>query len=140
MPVIPLNRLRALCLQQIGTVLNERRIVLDGRPAVLELSTVLDRKVESLLKTSLCFTYSILLCGPDITTGFGKSQTALRLAIELSTAIVETHNLPKANAQVIVATTLDSLQGIPMPLGTMLVLTIGPRETQNKLFMCLKTG
>ena len=109
LPIVPLDKMCAAGLQQVGRVRDERS------------NTYVDHTIESLFKTSLCFKYSILICGSDATTGFGKSQVALRLAIELSTAIVETHNLPKANAQVIFATTLDSLKGLAMPLGTVIV-------------------
>ncbi len=120
MQIVPLNMLSAVGLQQTGTVLDE------------STGNVLSFSLDKLFTTSLCLTYSVLICGANGTTGYGKSQIALRLAVELSTAIVESHGLPRSNARVVVATTLDSLRGIALPLGTVIVFDdLNPNDREQ---------
>lgn len=78
--------------------------------------------METLFTTGLTMNYGVLIGGSNNTTGWGKTQFSLRLACELSIAIVETLSLPSADARVIVVSTLDVLRScLPLTLGTVLV-------------------
>ncbi len=66
--------------------------------------------------------YGILLHGGNHTAGWGKTHALLRLAIEVSQAIVEVHQLPREDAVVVYSQTLDGVRDLHFKLGSVLVL------------------
>ena len=62
--------------------------------------------------------YGIVILGLPRTTGFGKTQFALRLAVEWAKAYNEVKRLPKEDAVVVFSNTIDVAEEVQFKPGT----------------------
>lgn len=88
-------------LGQVGTRLQE--ISMDRESFTLH---------SLLCDASIMERYAILIMGENKTTGFGKTQFALRLAIEYAKAKSEVEGIPKDEANILVTNTIDAARSI----------------------------
>ena len=98
-PIVPLNHI--INIDQQGTKLVEQTRTTEHHTLwdLLSNCTILSR-------------YAALILGADSTTGFGKTQFALRLACEWSKAMAEDRGLSKDAAQVCFMNSLDAAKDI----------------------------
>jgi hypothetical protein len=108
-PVIPLEML--VNLGQQGTRLQE-----------VELTNNLYTLDDILTDASIMERYAILLLGANTTTGFGKTQCALRMGIEWCVAMNRALNLPREDAQILLSNTVDVGKNIVWKPGMVWIL------------------
>ena len=108
MEIVPANML--INLDQKGTRLKEVK---------LELETF---SLRSLFNNPWALKRGIVILGPPNTTGFGKTQFAFRLAVELAKAYCEAKRLPKENAVVVFSNTVDVAKDIKWKPGYVWIL------------------
>jgi hypothetical protein len=108
-PVVPLECLMGL--QQTGTRLRE-----------VELTTQSYKLEDLFLDASIMQKHAVLLLGSNRTTGFGKTQMALRLAIEWCIAMNKASKSPPEDAQILISNTIDVGKGICFKPGMVWVL------------------
>ena len=86
--------------------------------------------------SSLLLRFGILLLGGNNSTGFGKSQCALRLACEWAKAYCQAHDLPDEAAIVVFCNTLDVLKDVVFRQGMVLVLDeFTPSDQEQVIYM-----
>ena len=73
--------------------------------------------MTELLTKPLLSKFGIILLGSNKSTGFGKTQFALRLAVEYCKAYSEVMQLPKENAVVLLSNTIDIAREVQFKLG-----------------------
>ena len=109
-PVVPLTHL--LGLEHQG-----RRFIERTRGAS-ELVTLNDLFRDA----SYMSKYVVLILGESSTTGYGKTQMALRLAMEWARSMTEAQQLPMEEAQVVFTNTVDAAKNIKFKQGMVWVL------------------
>ena len=105
------------------------------------------RVEEETMKTKTCnltdlFTkrlfdkYGIVILGPPATTGFGKTQFALRLAVEFAKAYNKVKGLPKEDAVVVFTNTIDGAKDVKFKPGYVWVLDeVNPSDQTQAIHM-----
>ena len=66
--------------------------------------------------------HAVLILGESSTTGYGKTQMALRLGMEWARAMTEAQQLPMEEAQVVFTNTIDAAKNIKFKRGMVWVL------------------
>ena len=109
-PVIPLSHL--INLEQQGRRLMERTA------GACEVVSLMDLFENATIMTK----YAVLILGKSSTTGYGKTQLALRLAMEWAAAMTDAAQLPKEEAQVVFTNTVDAAKNVKFKQGMVWVL------------------
>ena len=90
-------------------------------------------------RASILSNFSVILLGSSATTGFGKTQCTLRLAIEWVKAYCEHHNTPKDSALVYMSSTIDPAKNISFKAGMAWVLDEFHPFDSEQLVHCSET-
>ena len=115
MPIIPESLL--INLGQQGTRLQEVS------------RTVATYELRQLFTTSLLHQYGVVLLGDNSTTGYGKSQLALRLAVLWCIAFNQTTGAPPDHATVVFCNTLDVIRTVKFWKGMIVIFDeFAPRD------------
>ena len=122
-PVVPMNKLVNLTTQQ-GTRLMEVSMGIESF------------NLADLFRKPLLLQYGIILLGSNTTTGYGKTQLALRLAIEYCKAYQSIKQTPKSEALVIFSNTLDVARDVVFQKGHIWVIDeVSPGDTSQLVHM-----
>ena len=122
MDIIPANMM--VNLDQKGTRLKEVDLTLE----TYSLKDLFDRP--------LAMKHGIVILGPPETTGFGKTQLALRLAVEFAKAYNKVKHLPKEDAVVVFSNTIDVAKDIKFKPGYVWVLDeMNPADPTQAIHM-----
>ena len=85
---------------------------------------------------SLLSRFGLVLLGNQSTTGFGKTQFALRLACEWAKAYVQSKRLPQDQAVVVFCNTLDVIREVVFRPGMVLVIDgFTPSDQEQVIYM-----
>ena len=109
MAIAPLNQFVNLYYKN-GTKLNTST-------GNLEDISILDLFLKPILGQ-----HAVLLYGPDSSSGYGKTQLLLRLAVEYARAFSIATGTPKADAMVYFSNTLDALRDFNIKRGSIVIL------------------
>lgn len=94
---------------------------------------------DPLRRASIMSNYSVILLGNSTTTGFGKTQYTLRLAIEWAKAYSEYHRLPKESAIVYLSSTIDPAKNVHFKPGMVWILDEFHPYDSHQLVHCSET-
>jgi hypothetical protein len=108
-PVVPWGSL--LNLHQVGTRMD---------PRSTEVFTY--TLAQLFLDPSLLSEFTVILMGPNFTSGFGKTEFAKRVAVHWSLLMTDAMQLPAATARVVFTTTLESAKEVSFRKGDAWVL------------------
>ena len=80
--------------------------------------------------------HAVLILGESPTTGYGKTQMALRLGMEWARAMTEAQQLPMEEAQVVFTNTIDAAKNIKFKQGMVWVLDEFSPGDQDQVVHC----
>ena len=123
MPIIPLDQMINLKLQK-GTRMEEETM----KTKTCNLTDLFTKKLFD--------KSGIVILGSHATTGFGKSQFALRLAVEYAKAYNKVKGLPKEDAVVVCTNTIDGAKDVKFKPGYVWVVDdMSPSDQTQAMHM-----
>lgn len=91
---------------------------------------------DAFRKASILENFSVILLGSTTTTGYGKTQYTLRLAIEWTKAYCEFYQLPKDSAMIYISSTIDPAKNVQFRPGMAWILDeFHPYDSQQNVHM-----
>jgi hypothetical protein len=121
--ICPLDKF--INMSQVGTRLKE--VVMTEETYLLK---------DLFRRSSLLQNYAIILLGASTTTGFGKTQFTMRLAVEWAKAYCEHNCTPKDTAMVFLSSTIDPAKSVSFKPGMVWILDeFSPSDSQQLVHM-----